>query len=387
MASDKETERNENTKMGKDEVVEVTEETPEILEIAEILEVPEMSERPEMLETPKTPEIEEYSDPDQSLEAVDRFVRWLFEKEVCDLTTLYLRDEMDPDEFDLISNYGLDYIYPMYGPLVFDDVRKNLDQADPEQYVAEVSTQNGKEHENVKDDQGTKTKNSEHNEGFVSRERVKARVRFVLKDKEGCALAAWYLNWRNTQDFTKNRKEELQRFRNQIFSAVEKIRGISKKRQDVYNLELRTRRWIDYNVFKDEYEDVNELMFGAIYSFFENYKPTDLRIKVGTFHDDSLTYEEKIYKRPYGLDYPKILKSSKENSDIMWVVKTTRPMFGSKPARNKNEAHRIIVPIRLYSNIEECVGVVLVESNHKPFVPEMVKPLCFLADHFSRILV
>jgi hypothetical protein len=84
--------------------------------------------------------------------------------------------------------------------------------------------------------------------------------------------------------------------------------------------------------------------------------------------------------------YKEILKSAKENSDIMWVAKTTRPMFGSKSARNKNKAHRIIVPIRLHSNIEECIGIVLVESNRKPFVPEMVKPLCFLADHFSRIL-
>ena len=43
------------------------------------------------------------------------------------------------------------------------------------------------------------------------------------------------------------------------------------------------------------------------------------------------------------------------------------------------------MPIRLPPEISKCSGVVIIECAYKPLIPEMVKPLCFLADHFGRI--
>ena len=89
-----------------------------------------------VLDSSSMPRIKTYSDYDKNVKEIDNFLQWLVKsKKACDLVTLYVRDEMDDNEFNLIANQGLYDNSPMYGPLVFDDFRLNLDKAESESFV------------------------------------------------------------------------------------------------------------------------------------------------------------------------------------------------------------------------------------------------------------
>lgn len=322
-----------------------------------------------VLDHSSMPRIKTYSDYDKSMQEIDRFLQWLVKsKKACDLATLYIRDEMDNNEFNIIANQGLYDSSPMYGPLVFDDFRLNLDKAESESFVETINSAQG-----------------ENPKGFRTRENVISRASFKLADKDGSSLAALYLNWRNKQEFTDKKKKELAYYKNHIFTAVQKIEGISIKRQLLNNAELRTRRWIDYNVTQKKYKDLDELIFESIYRFLEDFDRSKLMIEIARPDADNFVIKKKDYMTSYGMPYTHRSDSNDEISDFRWVFETTRPKFLSSSLDHKNNAYKIILPIRLLSDLSKCIGVVLIECAYKPLFPEMVKPLCYLVDHFSRI--
>src|SRR5258706_5844853 len=264
--------------------------------------------------------IQTYSDYEKSVQAIDEFLRWLIESEqVCDLVTLYVRDEMDKKEFNIIANQGLWDSSPMYGPLVFDDFRLRPGKVDIEcSYEPIIPTQD------------------ENPKGFRARENILSRASFKLPDNNKNSLATLYLNWRNKQEFTVKKKEELDKYVKEILSAVEKIDGISIKRQMSNNAELRVRRWIDYHGTEKRYKDHNELIFESIYRFFEDIDRSMFRIEIWRPDSDNFTMKKKDYMRPhYDIPYPHRSDSNDDESDIRWVIETTRPKFLSNSLDHK----------------------------------------------------
>jgi hypothetical protein len=218
----------------------------------------------------------------------------------------------------------------------------------------------------------------ENPNGFKARERVVSRVRFKLSDKRSEPLAALYLNWRTEQKFPDKKKKELYLYRKHIFSAIKKLQGISKKRQLWNYAELRSRRWIDYHSTHKRYRDINKLIFESIYHFLDDFDRSELRIEVWAPEEESgrlKIIDKRDYKTPG-------LVSNDNETHTKWVFDTTRPKF---LAGSSNKPYRIVIPIRLLSDLSKCGGVVLIECAFRALVPEMVKPLCYLADHFSRI--
>lgn len=324
------------------------------------------------------PTIKIYSDYDKNVQEIDKFLQWLVKTvKVCDLATLYVRDELDNKEFAIIANHGLNDSSPMYGPLVFDDFRLSLGKAEEESFVEEVSSTQG-----------------ENPKGFRVREKVVSLASFKLADKHGNSLAALYLNWRNKQEFTAKKKRELAQYKKKIFNAIEKIEGISIKRQVSNNAELRVRRWIDYHAAEKNYKDLDELIFESIYRyfefesiyrFFEDVDRSMFKIEIWRPDDNGFSINKKDYVTPYGVPYTHKSDPNVDEPHIRFVIETTRPKFLSNSLDHKNNAYKIIIPIRLLSDLSKCSGAILIECVYKLFFPEMVKPLCHLADHFSRI--
>ena len=69
-----------------------------------------------------------YSNYDKSVQKIDECLEWLVRKNICDLVTLYIRDTIIKNDYNLIAHYGLSEPEPMYGPIVFDDFRKRLEK-------------------------------------------------------------------------------------------------------------------------------------------------------------------------------------------------------------------------------------------------------------------
>jgi hypothetical protein len=317
------------------------------------------------------PKIRTYPDYDRSVEQIRQYLKWLVKTEnACDLVTLYVRDEMDKNEFNLIAHEGLYDVSPMYGPLVFDDFRLNLDSAEHESFATKIApTKRGNRH------------------GFRAREDIVSRAHFKLDDRNKDAYAALYLNWRSEQQFADLQVKGLRQHKDRIFSAVNKLKGISLTRQ-WNNAELQARRWIDQTILRKDYQSLDDLIVEGIYRFFEDFDKKEMfRIVIARLQNGRLRYERKNYMDPYGRQLKSTL--SKEDKGLYrWVVKTTRPRFLSFTLEKDGQAHKIykiVVPIRLPAHLSTCIGAVSIECVHKPLTPEMVKPLCYLVDHFGRI--
>lgn len=331
----------------------------------------------------QTSEMEPYSDYDKKVQEIANYLKTIVDSKVCDLATIYIRDEIDTGEFNLIAHYGLHYSSPMYGPLVFDDFRHNLERARNEIFVSKVATSN------------------ENKKGFKVREEVASRASFKLNDENGSPFAALYLNWRKNQTFPKPQKKVLNEHKNWIFSMVEKFEGTSKDRQLADNAELRARRWIDYNITMDKFKNFDQLIFETIYHFLEEIDRRDLSIEIATKNNGDFISKQSPYQIKYDIN---LIKPNSTNNESLyeWVIDTTRPIYLS-PDENvksgntnssenntenaldiKSSDYKIIVPIRSPSNLSECQKVILIECP-KALKPDMVKPLCYLADHFGRI--
>ena len=315
------------------------------------------------------PEIKYFSDNDKSIQEIRQFVEWLvITKKVCDIATLYVQDGIDKNEYNLIANSGLFEKAPMYGPLVYDDKRTELESAHPVKYEPKVVP-----------------KRDENPEGFRKREDVLARVHYILKDSESNPLAVLYLNWRQTQGFSESKKKELENYRDYIFSAIKKLNGISKIRQTSFNSELRARRWLDYNIIKKTYNTFNELVIETIYHFLEDFDPLKLKVTIGWKNDDKFIFSTKYFTEPF-MSNNIVQDFDYKDDDFDWVVETTRPKF-LRIEDNDNNFYKMIVPIRLHPKLPGCIGGITIECNYKPLIQEMVQPLCYLADHFGQIKV
>lgn len=382
-----------------------------------------------------------YSNYDKSVQKIDECLEWLVRKNICDLVTLYIRDTIIKNDYNLIAHYGLSEPEPMYGPIVFDDFRKRLEKQKSEVFIKTIpDTERRKE--NVL--------------GFRKRERIVSRSYFKLEEN-GIVEAALYFNWRNEQSFSDSQKETLRKYKDRIFAAVKKIKGVSTNRQQAIIDELSTRRWIDYSIMRNEYADNFQLLISkALYKFLDKIDSAELRIIIakkskvcfkltnqslqylefeGLPNDvisqlesiknqefrgrenflnnlqlkigdgQTVRYESRIlkyaicfikkeygYSSEIGITPSNEPISEKEQDNYRWVFNSTRPKFINEQGSSRQI---IVVPIKAPSQIlannqdesrkEDILGIIHVECTKGKLTREMVKPLCFLANHFGRI--
>lgn len=323
------------------------------------------------------------------IQEISNYLDWMIRAEICDAIILYVRDEIYSDEFNIIGHKGLRDSSPMYGPLVHNDFRNKLNTLEIERYIPKIISAENEKTEDIKENKpGIISVENGRPEKFRARESVKAMVHFKLNDENADPLAVIYLNWREPQNFSAEKKNELVKHKESIFAAIKKLEGTSIKRQESLNAELRARRWIDYNKMNAKYENnVNELIFEAFLSFFEDFDRSKLNIEIATKQGNRVYVSgKKDYLSYFGLRMP-IKNEEKSNlANFEWVIKTTKPLCLNKPSNNSSMVYKIIVAVRLPSSeLKSANRAISIECVYKSLHQDMVKPLCYLADHIGRI--
>lgn len=323
---------------------------------------------------------------DDSVKSIYDFLEWMVnEKKVCQKITLYVKDELNENDYNLISHYGLTDPSPMYGPLVFDDFRKILRNMENPKYDKNIN----------------RSSINENKQGFLVREKVVSRAVFKYEEKltknskDKIIHAALYVNWvEKPQEFSPEQKAQLCEYKDEILVAVKKIKGPSRKRQIANHRELESRRWIDNHILSDAYKDFERLLLKATYTFLDGIEPKHLRLIIAWENDDSFFIfmddyqgDLEIGKFLYDKNGGKLLNEEMEN--FIKVIDHTRPLY-----LEGEYGRRIIVPIKGPQRLsgktnsvkkENILGILSVESYQEKLEPEMVKPLCSLAEHFGMI--
>ncbi|KAA3617985.1 MAG: hypothetical protein DWQ05_08025 [Calditrichaeota bacterium] len=311
--------------------------------------------------------IKSFPDYKKSVEAIEKYLRELVKKEKkCDIAILYVRDELYPDEYNLVTQFGIGDLSPMFGPLVYNDYRiKKVDEALPEVF------------ENIT---GNQTE-------FQLRESVRALAKFKLEElnNQNKSKAVLYLNWRNEQSFTDEEKKEILMCKEQIFNAVKKLKGESNEWRRWNNKELWARRWIDVHLH--EYRNLLNLFIKTIDLFLDHINENDLSIIIATKVKSTINYFGRKLNTSMINEIEHSFIDESIIKELNWVIKTTRPKFLFTLGQETTtlNARKIIIPIRLSTKKDRCKSAIYIQCSTNILTPEMVKPLCFLADHFGCI--
>lgn len=324
---------------------------------------------------------------DDSVKSIATFLRWMVdEKQICHKITLYVKDELDENDYNLIAHYGLTDASPMYGPLVFDDFKKKLGAIDTKHYEPNVS----------------RSSNDEKKKGFIFRENVVSHAIFKYEEKlskntnDKIIHAAVYFNWvEKPQEFLLAQQKELEEYKDELLPAARKLNDSSPKGQKAKHRELETRRWIDDHILSNDYIKFERLLLKAMYTFLSGIEARKLRIVVAWNNDDSFCiflddFQSDLEIRNYLEDkFEKGILQKKEKENYLTVIE-----HGPLYLLSEKYGRQIIVPIkgpRRLSGItdsnkkENILGVLSIESYQDKLESEMVKPLCSLADHFGMI--
>lgn len=320
-------------------------------------------------------------DYDESMDEIKVLCDWIIKSGYCQKITLYVRDELTMDEYNIEVCKGLTDPSPMYGHLVWNDFRIEIDKK------AKI-TFPGKPHYRYIFENPITVSTA-----FSDREGITSRACFVIGDegdkKEPRNKAQLFFNWTNNDDgIQSNGEDKFIKFAESIFENIEitiKEKSMSRRRHIFTGRELYARRILENNRYLDHktIEAKSTHFMSVLHRFFKDEKDhLDIKIKPS---DSPKTWAELVPN-------PRFLDCNVCPGHCAKVSKDTRPLFIQNFKINvgdkgETKVDFIIVPIREHgSTLSEnrCYGFVCIASPHGGVLKnEMVRPLCSLADNFS----